>query len=97
MNKPNTQTPEEVIRKIAEVASAIAWQAGIGGMETAGMLVSALAAHPEKIAGFLSGELVAVDDDALLQPAMGCLTWHAQNGKIVSPSDMRAIKKQRDH
>ena len=93
----STPTPEEVIRKIAEVAAAIGWQAGVGGMETAGGLVSVLAEHPEKIAGFLSGELDIISDDALLQPSMGCLTWHAQNGKIVSPADMRAIKQQRDH
>ena len=90
-------TPEETIRKIAEVSAAIAQQAGVSGMETAGALVSVLAAHPEKISGFLSGELDIVSDDALLQPSMGCLTWLAQNGKIVSPADMRAIKKQRDH
>jgi hypothetical protein len=93
----NDPTPEEVIRKIAEVAAAFAAQAGVGGMETAGMLISGLATHPEKIAAFLSGELNIVDDDLLLQPAQGCLTRHAQNGKIMSPAERRAISQQYDN
>lgn len=90
-------TPEQVIRKIAEVAAAIGWQAGVGGMETAGALVSVLAAHPEKIAAFLTGELSVVDDDALLRPEMGCLTWHAQSGKVMAPATARAARQMHDH
>lgn len=90
-------TPEEVIKKIAEIASDVAWQAGVGGLEMAGQFVSVLAAHPEKIDSFLAGELSIVDDDALLRAERGCLSWHAQNGKVVTPAEIRAIKQQRDH
>jgi hypothetical protein len=66
-------------------------------METAGAFVSVLTAHPEKIPAFLSGELGVIDDDALLRAEMGCLTWHGQNGRIVTPAEVRAAKQQRDH
>lgn len=92
-----TMTPEQVIQKIAEIATNVGWQAGVGGVEVAGTIVSALAAHPEKIPAFLSGALSVVDDDVFLRPAMGCLTWHDMNGKVVSPGEARAALKQRDH
>ena len=75
----------------------MAWQAGVGAMEIAGQFVSVLAAHPEKIAGFLDGTLSVVDDDMLLRAEMGCLCWHAENGRVVSPAEARAAKQQRDH
>jgi len=90
-------TPEETIRRIAEIAQAVASQAGVGAMETAGQLVSVLAVHPEKIAGLLSGEINVIDDDALLRAEAGCLSWHARNGKIVSPAEARKAKQQHDH
>lgn len=37
-------TPEDVIKKIAEIANDVAWQAGVGGLEMAGQFVSVLAA-----------------------------------------------------
>ncbi|MCW5695757.1 MAG: hypothetical protein KIS96_03370 [Bauldia sp.] len=41
------RTPEQVIARLAEIAEVVAWQAGVGGMELAGMFVSVLARHPE--------------------------------------------------
>ena len=90
-------TPAEVIRKIADVAWAVGWQAGVGGMETAGSIVSVLAAHPEKIEAFLSGELTVIDDDALLRPELGCLTWHAKNGSVMTPVAARSRRNMPDH
>lgn len=81
-----TMTPEEVIKRLAEVAQAVAFQSGTGAMETAGMFVSVLAAHPEKVAGFLDGSLSIVDDGHLLNAHCGCLSWHANNGQIVTPA-----------
>lgn len=89
--------PEEVIKRLAEVASAVAHQAGVGGMETAGMLVSILAAHPEKIPAFMAGELDLITDPAMLRAEMGCLSWHAVNGRIVTPAEFRAARSQGDH
>lgn len=90
-------TPEAVIQKIAEIASAIGFQAGVSAMETAGALISVLAVHPEKVRPFLAGELSAVDDFDLLCPEKGCLTWLAMNGNLISPAAARAAKQQRDH
>lgn len=92
-----TMTPEQVIQKLAEIAAAIGWQAGVGAMETAGCLVSHLAAHPEKTDAFLAGELSVIDDMALLRAEMGCLTWHAADGRVIQPSDARAARQMRDH
>lgn len=85
-------TPEEVIKKIAEIANDVAWQAGVGGLELAGQFVSVLAVHPEMIEGFLSGDTSIIDSDALFHAEMGCLSWHAKNGKVVSPEEALAAK-----
>lgn len=90
-------TPEETIRKIAEIASTVAWQAGVGGMELAGQFVSVLATHPEKIEAFLSGNLSVVDDDDLLHAERGCLSFRSENGNLTTPAELRAIKQQPDH
>ena len=44
----------ETIETIAKMAHAIGWQAGVGGMETAGGIVSYLAQHPEHIGAALA-------------------------------------------
>jgi hypothetical protein len=91
-------TPEQVIQKLAQIASDVGWQAGVGAMETAGCFVSVLAAHPEKISAFLAGELSVIDDFALLQAEMGCLTWHARgDGQVIHPGDARAARQKHDH
>lgn len=90
-------TPEDVIKRIAEIAADVAWQAGVGSMETAGLFVSVLATHPEKVSAFLAGETRPVDDAVLLNAEMGCLSWHARNGEIVTPALFRANRQQPDH
>lgn len=85
-------TPEDVIKRIAEIANDVAWQAGVGGLELAGQFVSVLAVHPEMIEGFLAGTTSIIDTDALFHAEMGCLTWHSKAGPIVSPDDVRAAK-----
>lgn len=88
--------PEDVIKRLAEVAQDVACQAGVGGMETAGMFVSVLAAHPEKVPAFLDGSLSIVDDAVLLNAHCGCLSWHANNGQVVTPADYRNAMGRRD-
>jgi hypothetical protein len=86
--------PSRVIQRIAQAAHAIGWQAGVGGMETAGSIVSFLAANPERVAPFLAGEESPCDWDEWLHN--GCLTWQGQSGKIVTPEEgrrARLIKK----
>lgn len=87
-SKPETKSEaERVIARIAEVAEAIGWQAGVGGMETAGSIVSFLSAHPEHIDVFMDGGSVL--DWPIGWHEQGRLTWHGQDGKIHSPEDVR--------
>lgn len=81
-------TELEVIERIANIAETIAAQAGVGGMETAGSIVSFLAEHPERIDGFFSGA-DCVLDWPIGWHEQGRLTWHAMNGKIVAPEFAR--------
>lgn len=79
----------EAIVKIAHSAHAIGLQAGVGGMETAGAIVSYLAQHQDKIAPFFSGKESPVDWPNFVHG--GFLTWHAAEGdRIVHPSEARA-------
>ena len=83
-------TPEQVIKRIADVAQAVGWQAGVGGMETAGMIVSVLAAKPELVQRFLDeGTELLVNGDIL--PEHGCLTFHrSSDGKVTTPQQLRS-------
>lgn len=75
----------KVIARIAQVAHDIAWQAGVGAMETAGSIVSFLAANPQHIDDFMS------DGGVMNWPAgwhaRGCLTWHGMDGKVHQPGE----------
>lgn len=89
-------TAAYIIAKIAQAASAIGFQANIGGCETAGMIISYLNEHPDRIPVFLEhGWLEAVGTD---DPwAKGCLTWNRMgDGKIATPQDLRISKVVRD-
>lgn len=81
-------TPAQLITHIATISQVIGWQAGVGGMETAGSIVSYLAQHPEQIDDFIAGKTSTMDWPAGWHTE-GCLTWHAMNGKIVHPDDVR--------
>ena len=91
-------TPQKLIEKIAETATGIGFQAGVGATETAGSIVSGLAAHPELIEPFMTDPLGTYHDryDAFV-PGSGVLTWHAVNGEIVSPAQLREHVGKRDH
>lgn len=82
-----------VIDRIANVAESFAAQAGVGGMEMAGMIVSYLSEHPDWIGAFMKGGIFALPGDWIEN---GRLTWQAVNGKVVHPSvarQARIIKK----
>ena len=79
------------IRKVALAAEAIGFQAGVGGMETAGGIISYLAAHPEHIAAFnKNGSVFDLPNDWIID---GCRTWMAADGKIWHPDDARAARE----
>ena len=80
--------PIDVIVRIAAASQVIAMQANVGGMETAGSIISFLARNPDLIDDFLNGKSSPVDWP-IGWHEQGCLTWHGQNGKIYSPADVR--------
>jgi ribosomal protein L37AE/L43A len=82
-------TPTEVIKRIAEIANAIGWQAAVGASETAGTIISVLAANPQIIDRFIAdGAGAFIDGPIALDAANGCLTYYAQTGEILSPSEL---------
>ncbi|KQZ50129.1 hypothetical protein ASD54_12530 [Rhizobium sp. Root149] len=82
-----------MLTKIAQVATAVGFQAGEPAMEMAGQIVSVLAAKPEHIERFMvegSGLFL----DGTLNHENGSLTYRAVNGSILSPSVLREKKGQ---
>lgn len=89
-----------MIREIAVASDTLASMAGVGGVETAGAVISYLAAHPEKIDLFMQRGVSGLMDDAPGGPrdlhAQGCLTWHRKDGKVTTPQDLRISLIVRD-
>lgn len=81
------------VKRIAEVASVVAAQAGVGASETAGLIVSVLAANPEQTERFMA-EGSELFIDGTIRPENGCLTHMAMNGQVVSPTRLRMMKGQ---
>ncbi|KQT52246.1 hypothetical protein ASG54_22610 [Aureimonas sp. Leaf460] len=77
------------IAQIVAYAENIAWQAGVGSLETAGQIVSFLADRPELLPAFMDGSLSAIDTD-LLDHHAGRLTWHGMDGKVYAPDPAKA-------
>lgn len=84
-------TRGDLIRRIAEVASAVGWQANVGASEIAGQIVSCLYANPEHIDRFMR-EGTELFIDGTFDPANGSLNYMAINGAITSPSVLRRNK-----
>lgn len=78
-----------VIDRIAKIAEAVGVQAGVGGMETAGGIVSYLAEHPKDIEPCLRFGIFELPADWIER---GCLTWQGQNGKVVKPDFVRRAR-----
>lgn len=81
-------TAKQLLDRIAEVSSAVGWQANVGAMEIAGQIVSGLYANPEQIDRFME-EGTALIIDGTLGPDKGCLSYTAANGSIMTPADIR--------
>lgn len=78
----------EMINKLAEVATAVGWQANEPAVEMAGHLVSFLYANPEHIDRFMEeGSELFVDGTFSFEA--GSLTYRALNGQILSPKQLR--------
>ena len=80
-----------LIRKIAEVSTAVGFQAGEPALEQAGQIISVLAAHPEHIDRFMN-EGSGLFLDGTFAPENGSLTYRSIGGSILHPEILR-----RDH
>lgn len=90
---------KDTIMKIAQVAEAVGWRAGVGGCETAGAIISYLSANPDRIEAFMQDGLLdalAPGGEPRDMHLNGRLTWHRMNGDVVAPADMRAAKASKD-
>lgn len=83
----------DTITKIAQVASAVGYQANVPAMEIAGQIISVLAANPEHIDRFMN-EGAELFLDGTFNPENGSLTYRAVNGSILSPTVLREKKGQ---
>jgi hypothetical protein len=83
-----THSAEDFIKHCARVAEAVGWQAGVGASETAGHIVSVLAAHPEHLERFMT-EGSELFIDGTMRPENGSLNYLARNGEITSPRVLR--------
>lgn len=84
---------ETVIQRLANIAEAVSLQAGVGGCETAGHLISYLADHPRDIEPLLKFGVFELPDDWIHR---GSLSYHLSSGRVVRPEHARrarAIKK----
>lgn len=86
----------DFIALLAERADAFASMAGVGSMETAGHLISYLHENPRDLEPWLNGGFMELPDNWIER---GSLTYHALNGKIMSPRtarQKRVIKALKD-
>ena len=85
-----TYDAQEVLDRIAKVATEFAFQAGVGAMETAGGLLGYLVDHPRDLEPFMNGGTMELPDDWFQQHS---LTWMAMNGKVTHPADARRARQ----
>lgn len=90
---PSANEMRRVTQFLAQIASDVAYQAGVGGMETAGGFVSYLAANPERVEAFMAGGVFDIPPQFHVE---GCLSWHGMDGKIHRPRDIRARQGRAD-
>lgn len=84
-------TAKEFLARVAEVSISVGWQAGVGASETAGQIISCLYANPEHIDRFMAeGAELFIDGTFAFEN--GALTYHAMDGRVLSPSVLRERK-----
>ena len=83
-------TAQSVIEYIAKVSRIIGAQAGVGAMETAGSIVSFLAANPHYLDDFLTNGSVL--DWPFSWHSAGALSWQGMDGKIHWPGEKERVQ-----
>lgn len=76
----------DFIARVAQVSASVGEQAGVGGMETAGSILSFLADYPDWIGAFMKDGYFGLPRNF---DQMGSLTWHGADGKVYSPEYAR--------
>jgi len=92
-NRDDLPVIQRFIEVLAERSAGFSEQAGVGGMETAGHLISYLADHPKDLEPWINAGFFELPNDWILK---GSLTYHANNGSVVHPRharQSRIIKK----
>lgn len=84
------------LEKVAVVSENVAFQAGVGGCETAGAIISYLSAHPEKLATFMDGGFCDLTDDPAQLHHNGRLSWFGTDGKVYNAQTVAAILAERE-
>ena len=82
-------TAAAFLAKVIDIAEIIACQAGVGGMETAGALLSYLGRFPEKLPAFMADDFSIISDLPTDWLRQGRLTWHGADGKLYDPEWVR--------
>lgn len=77
---------EDFIARAAQVSTVLGEQAGVGGMETAGSIISFLADNPDWLGAFMSAGYFGLPSGF---HERGSLTWHGADGKVYSPQFAR--------
>ena len=70
------------LERVAAMSEAVAWQAGVGGCETAGAIISYLSAHPDKLGAFMERSFCDLVEDPVNLHREGRLSWLGSDGKI---------------
>lgn len=88
--KPAHPTGWDLLAKIAAVAEAVAWQAGVGAAETAGMIVSHLYEDPRLIERFMA-EGTELLIDGTISPGGGRLSFYGADGVVRTPEELALL------
>jgi len=91
-------TPDALtfIEYLAQVSEGIAFQAGVSGCETAGIIISYLSAHPDKLGAFMGQWIFDIVEDPADLHVKGRLSWLGMDGKIWTPQDAQTVLSWRE-
>ena len=91
LHKMNEAIDEEdfarAIGFIARMAERVALDAGVGGMDIAGMIVSYLYGNPHKIPDFIQRGPALMIDDPDFNALNGGLSWNSIGGEVITPAE----------
>ena len=82
------------LKRLHQVAKAVAWQAGESEMDTAGAMVSILIAHPEWLVRFMA-EGAGLFIDVGFDMSNGALNFRSRDGQIRTPEELFSLTNRR--